>query len=66
MPPGKQRAGGYVYIIYMYIYIYIAVEALGLIDRDERRAAIKEGHTQPIAVGSARTAAGKKIGHVSR
>ena len=43
-----------------------AAMQLDLIDRFDRAAARKEGHTHPIAVGSAVTALGKRIGHVTR
>ena len=33
-------------------------------DREIRKLALKSGHTHPIAAKSARTAAGKRIGHV--
>ena len=36
------------------------------LDREARKAARKEGHTHAIAVSSAFTAQGKRIGHVSR
>merc|ERR1739848_860113 len=38
------------------------VEELDLADRQARKAARRMGHTHPIAVGSARTSAGKCIG----
>ena len=42
------------------------VEALDDLDREARRLAWKAGHTHPVAVGSAVTSGGKRIGHVSR
>ena len=35
-------------------------------DKDKRRNAIRQGHTHPIASGSARTVVGKRIGHTTR
>ena len=40
------------------------VDTLDEIDGEARKAARKQGHTHPIASGSATTADGKKIGHV--
>lgn len=39
---------------------------LDAVDREQRRTARQEGHTHPIAIGSARTAQGRAIGHVRR
>ena len=37
---------------------------LALADREARKQARRDGHTHPLAVGSATTARGKRIGHV--
>ena len=39
---------------------------LALADREARKQARREGHTHPIATGSAMTVRGKRIGHVQR
>ena len=42
------------------------VDELDVSDRCARREACKAGHSHSLAVGTARTAAGKSIGHVKR
>ena len=42
------------------------IAELDALDRIARRDAKRSGHTTPIAVGTALTADGKRIGHVQR